>query len=158
VAAELLPRLDGEPSKAHSALLAYAALGPGRSLARVGSVSVSRRQLERWSTRYAWQQRVQRYDDAVAAEHIKQAAAAYLADVEAHRKRYKQAGDSLYRVAIAQLQLLAERLTGDEAGRIVVSLSTIANTLVIAADLEAHALQLGPLLHTLDERQKPDET
>lgn len=55
----------GETKGAYLAFCAYRDLGPARSLAKledVGAVSVSRRQLERYSSEHGWPQRADAWD------------------------------------------------------------------------------------------------
>lgn len=122
-----LGRHPAESSKAHAALNDYAALGPGRSLARLaeatGKNAAYVRQLERWSSAYAWQERVAAHD-AQLAERVRQAQAA---EWERRAVEGRELGWSVGRAAVERaLELLAqtairrtqtEEFTADEDGR-----------------------------------------
>jgi len=125
-----------EPSKVHTALCEYAALGPGRSLAqleaayrarpRVGPEKPPTRQLSQlkvWSAEFHWQERVAAYDA--------QQAQAQLAAREAERRRRAaqfnetvwaaaEAGIARVRELLEQTAIettVTEEVTADEDGR-----------------------------------------
>jgi hypothetical protein len=59
-------RLTGESSKAYAHFCLYRDMGQGRSLrklAKDGNCTAKVRQLDRWSSRWKWVERSQRYDD-----------------------------------------------------------------------------------------------
>lgn len=66
-----------ETNKAHSAFLAYAAMGPSRSLdklcAQMGAKPGYARVLYEWSRKHHWQRRVREYDVEAAQEELRQA-------------------------------------------------------------------------------------
>lgn len=78
--ADPLRRIEGETVKAHRALQDYAIMGPGRSLRRLADdyqtqdkPPTKRRQtLEKWSTKFAWQDRVALFDLAEFEHAISQ--------------------------------------------------------------------------------------
>jgi hypothetical protein len=90
-----LPRLDGEHAKAHAALVAYATLGPGRSLDKLVETWVGeacpptrrRATLADWSIRFDWQERVAAYDDALATAQLQQQQAAWVERAAELRER-----------------------------------------------------------------------
>lgn len=143
-----LPRLVGERSLAYAARQAYILAGPERSLTKLcqqlGRPASYVRQLKRWSAAFQWQVHAQAYDQTCATLAAQQAAAQYLAEVEDHRMRYQEARQALYQVA----QQLLERLQAEaETMPLQIGhLGLLLKVLIAAADLEAHALQLGPLL------------
>jgi hypothetical protein len=74
-------RLPGEPRAAHDAFMAYAALGPARSLAQAaaarrgkGAVKKGKApggQFGAWSSRWRWAERAAAYDDFLSAERVR---------------------------------------------------------------------------------------
>ncbi len=64
-------RLTGEPSKAYAHFCLYRDIGVSRSLRQMASVpgcTSVRRQLNRWSSRWRWVERCQKYDDYTERE------------------------------------------------------------------------------------------
>jgi hypothetical protein len=149
-----LLRLPGEPSRAFSAFVAYALLGAGRSLERcrqiTGGSPGALRQIERWSSAWAWVGRAASYDAGMAQDAARLHKEAYAAEAEEHRARARRAGLALYGVSMEKLGLL--RLA--ELEYTPASLAAIARALVAALDIEAHALGVDRLLA---ERQEEEE-
>jgi hypothetical protein len=149
-----LERLPGESARAHTALLAYAELGPERSLAKLAQLWGKSRsyvgQLERWSARHRWQERVAAYDAQLARRALEHAADQYIADIIAHQDRYRTTGRELHAVARSMLSKLTVALQHNELTFSVGDLYTIVKTFQAAAELEAHALSLDRLLPMLD--------
>ncbi len=164
---EALRRLPHEPARAHGRLVKYAALGPGRSLARiaaqiaadegapddVGKLSAKRRQVERWSSAWDWQKRVTAYDDALTVQVARDNARHYRAELEDHRVRYGGAGKVLYNVAGSLLERF--RRNPEEVELTPQALAVVVRALTTAADLEAHALGLDQLLPRLSGDEDP---
>jgi hypothetical protein len=149
-----LARLPNESARAHEALLCYAELGPGRSLAKAAQVLGKRGayvgQLERWSSQHHWQQRVKAYDVHLARQRQRAAAEQYIAGVEAHQERYAKAATDLHTVAQALLAKLALMLNEDRLSISASTLNVVLKAFEGAAELEAHALSLDRLLPLLD--------
>lgn len=152
-----LPRLDNERAERYEARVTYVTMGPNRSLEAVGQrLGKSRVLMERWSTADNWVDFATTYDNQVAQLVITQATEQYRADLEDHRKRYKQVGDDLYKLARAlmvrisrQLDASGGKATALKDDDVAPALRTLAGVLTTAADLEAHALRLEELLPRL---------
>ena len=73
---DVLGRVDGESDKALMALVNYAAMGPGRSLAKVATSGNewqwNLRSLGRWSSRYKWVERVAAWDRVVLEQQAEE--------------------------------------------------------------------------------------
>lgn len=156
-----LPRLPGESARAYDARLRYVTMGPLRSIAAVGQQlginGASRAgHLLRWSSQYQWVESAEAYDTALAEHAIQAAAVEQLAEIAAHRQRAKQAGERLHDVAVAMLDRLEAR--ADDLAYTPATLATIARALVVASDLEAHALQLVHVLQRAGDRSDLDIT
>lgn len=149
-----LARLPGESNKAHAALLAYAELGPGRSLAKLaqewGKSGSYVGQLERWSAQHHWQDRVAAYDAHLARERLRAAAEAHKRAIEAHQERYNKVAKELHAVGRVVLSQLAEALQSKSLPLNVATLHVVLKTFQVAAELEAHTLNLDQLLPLLD--------
>jgi hypothetical protein len=149
-----LERLPGESARAHEAIVEYAALGPERSLAKLAHVWGKSRsyvgQLERWSARYRWQERVAAYDEQVARTRVQRAATQYIADVEAHRESSRKTSQELRAVARACLAQLAQAANEGTLVLTVSHLNAIVRTFETSIEMDAHALCLDRLLPMLD--------
>jgi hypothetical protein len=165
-----LPREAGESARAYAARVEYVTMGPGRSIDKVADQrgiktgSRSSTYLE-WSRKYGWVACAQKYDDAMTLITVQEAAEQYRKDLEDHRKRYGDAGKSLWQVGARLLQELNAIITQPpkviegKDGRFYKipgieltpqTLAIAARAMTIAADLEAHALRLGDILPRLD--------
>jgi hypothetical protein len=149
-----LARLPNESARAHEALLCYAELGPGRSLAKAAQVLGKRGayvgQLERWSSQHHWQQRVKAYDAHLARQRQRAAAEAHIREIEDHQERYNKTAKELHAVGRAMLSQVAEALQSKSLPLNVATLNTVLRTFQVAAELEAHTLNLDRLLPLLD--------
>lgn len=166
-----LPREEGESARAHAARVEYVLAGPDRSLdktrQRLGKDAAGyTRTLEEWSARFDWTSHARRYDEMVINMRTQEAAEQYRRDLEDHRKRYGDAGKSLWQVAARLLQELntiiatPPRTIEGKDGRLYkipgieltpATLTIASRAMTIAADLEAHALRLGDILPKLDQ-------
>lgn len=143
-----LPRMHSESSRAYAARVSYITMGPQRSTAKVAqTLGKTKTLMDRWCERYQWVEHARRYDDAMAASTIQEAATQYRADLEEHRKRYQQSGRALHGVAVEMLTRLRSSTATIEYTP--AALATISRALTVAADLEAHALRLADLLPNL---------
>ena len=149
-----IPRHADESARAYAARVAYVTMGPQRSIDKVASEQKRGKSgatrntvLMEWSRRYGWVESARQYDEQVAYLTIQEAAAAYRADLEEHRKRYQQSGKALHGVAVEMLTQLRQSARTIEYTP--AALATISRALTVAADLEAHALRLGELLPKL---------
>lgn len=143
-----IPRHADESARAYAARVAYVTMGPQRSLDAVAQKSAKSLPLmKRWSVAHDWQATARAWDDQQAAAIAAEAAAAYRADLEEHRKRYQQSGKALHGVAVEMLTQLRQSARTIEYTP--AALATISRALTVAADLEAHALRLGELLPKL---------
>ena len=154
---EAIARIPGETPKAYGAFVQYAQMGPERSLARLtaalGKTTVKQRQFEAWSVRWQWQRRVTGYDDTIAADAARAHAKRYREELEDHRKRYGSVGKALYSVSLQLLSKLNEQK--DDLELTPNALAVVARALIVAGDLEAHALGIDRLLSRLSEEEAP---
>lgn len=168
---EMPPRLPGETPRAYSSRLAYLLLGPGRSLAKLveraqsePGASPTKRlaTLKKWCAEFDWTDWAAQYDHALAANAARAQAAEYQRQLEAHRDRARKTGEELYTAARALLQQCMRAVRGQvirgEDGReysipamelTPATFSTAMRGLLMALDMEAHALGLDELLPTL---------
>lgn len=162
-----IERLPEESARAFQARVEYVTAGPDRSTAKVGQkLGKTKDLMDRWSARFDWSATARAWDDQQAAAALQEAAAAYRRDLEDHRKRYGDAGKSLWQVAARLLQELntiiatPPRTIEGKDGRIYkipgieltpATLTIASRAMTIAADLEAHALRLGDILPKLDQ-------
>jgi exonuclease VII large subunit len=131
--------------------MAYAEMGPGRSLAAVGQkLGKSRQLLSRWSSQHHWQQRVAAHDAHLARQRQRAAAEAHIREIEAHQERYNKTAKELHAVGRAMLSQVAEALQSKSLPLNVATLNTVLRTFQVAAELEAHTLNLDRLLPLLD--------
>jgi hypothetical protein len=154
-----IPRLEGESNRAYDARVRYVTMGPDRSIEKIGQQlgykgATPPGHVTRWSQQYQWFESARRYDDAVAYVTIQESAAQYRKDLEDHRERYGKAGRSLYTLATAYMNKLAQRIKDLDSeeikpSRLALDVRTAAAALTIAADLEAHALRVADLLPRL---------
>jgi hypothetical protein len=155
-----LERLPGESARAHEAIVEYAALGPGRSLAKLAQVWGKSRsyvgQLERWSSQHRWQERVAAYDEQVARTRVQRAATQYIADVEAHRESSRKTSQELRAVARACLVQLAQAANEGTLVLTVSHLNAIVRTFETSIEMDAHALCLDRLLPMLSTEADED--
>lgn len=162
-----LPREAGESARAYAARVEYVTMGVARSTAKVGQkLGKTKDLMDRWSSQYGWVACAQKYDDAMTLITVQEAAEQYRRDLEDHRKRYGDAGKSLWQVGARLLQELNAIITQPpkviegKDGRFYKipgieltpqTLAIAARAMTIAADLEAHALRLGDILPRLDQ-------
>lgn len=166
-----IPRHPEESARAYQARVEYVTMGTGRSLdkliARVRSGDISgiptrRNTLADWSTKYGWGDSARQYDDTLQSVRVQTASEQYLKDLEEHRTRYQKAGQDLFGIAVGLLAqcgraIRGERIIGKDGKEYFIpqmeltptTLATATRSLVIAADLEAHALRLSELLPQL---------
>jgi hypothetical protein len=108
-------RQNGESRQALVACNDYLRMGPGRSLAslharyrtemdQTAPPTKSLRTLKEWSTRFAWQERAEQYDQTIEADKS--------ARVEKRRRKAMEAGLALDHERIIALKKLAKRLRG----------------------------------------------
>lgn len=168
-----IPRLEEEGSRAYAARVEYVTAGPQRSLEKLVERAQSAPKarptqrlatLKRWSSKYDWVDHARRYDDTLAGIAAQEAADAYRADLEAHRKKAMEAGQGLYTVAGRLLKKLDAALSSPrqivgEDGKLytlhgidftAATLTTVSRALQTALDLEAHALGVDKLLPSLE--------
>lgn len=152
-----LPRLEGESAKAHLARIEYVTMGAGRSFDRLlnryqsatkAPPTKRRDTIVDWSVRYGWQDSAREYDDQIAFLTIQEAADQYRADLADYRKRYGDMGKALYGSAAKLLRKVNATLDLSEMAGLG-SLITVINAVKTAADLEALALRIEPLLGQL---------
>jgi hypothetical protein len=147
-----LPRIDDESARAYAARVAYAKMGPQRSLEKlrqqIGNRSV--RYLEQWSTKYGWTKSAEDYDRQLTYITLEEAQEAYRADLADYRKRYGDMGKALYGSAVLAMRKINAVLGKPETELGVGSLITIINAVKTAADLEALALRVEHLLQDTD--------
>lgn len=165
-----LPRRteDGESARAHEMRVAYATMGPGRSLEKLrqkyGKSAAYIRQLEEWSSQYGWVESARQYDEQQVFLTIQEASASYRRDLEAHREKAMRAGSDLFTVAQALLvqcgrAIRGERIEGKDGKTYVIpameltpsTLATVTRAMTTALDLEAHALRIAELLPRLTD-------
>lgn len=151
-----IPPLDGESSKAYTSRVQYLTMGPERSLEKLRQSYGKRtasytRQLEAWSTRFHWQEHARRWDEQNASLIARAASEQYRKDLEDHRARYQQSGQVLYGLAMLLATRIKKQLDDGTLRLSGANLATIAQALTVAADLEAHALQIGELLPRLGD-------
>lgn len=145
-------RQDKESAKAYEAFTTYCGLGTCRSLAKVGqALGKSTTLIERWSITHHWQDRIRPYDETLARVQANEVAERYKQAVRDHFDRYHDVGLKLYFTAKALLDRLYENV--DTMPITPALLTSIARTLTISADVEAHALQLGQLIPALQKLQ-----
>lgn len=151
----LLEQLPDESGRAFNALSRYAEMGTERSLEKLrqdlGKNASYTRQLELWSAKYQWQDRVRSYDAVMAELAQKQASEEYLAQVKEHRDRYRQTGKELHALARVLLGRVATAMQNDELPPMnVATLNTLVRCIQLSGNIEAHALSLDRLLPLLD--------
>jgi hypothetical protein len=150
-----IARQEDDTPKSYAALLDYFALGVGRSLEKyrhaTGRSPGFLRQLERWSAEHAWAARCQAADDMLALEASAAHTAAYIASLEAHRKRAQDAGEGVYIVAAKLLQRMNKEL--DTLEITPATLGVLLRAFQCALDLEAHALGVDALLPSLEQQE-----
>jgi hypothetical protein len=162
-----IPRLENERAERYQARTLYTTMGPDRSLRAVAQkLNKSLTIVGRWSTEDDWPSLVAAYDQTLGNLAARDAAAAYRRDLEDHRKRYGDAGKSLWQVGARLLQELNAIITQPpkviegKDGRFYKipgieltpqTLAIAARAMTIAADLEAHALRLGDIFPRLDQ-------
>lgn len=160
-----IPRLEGESSRAYAARVEYVTAGPQRDLRTLAQkLDKSLTIIGRWSSHYDWVEHARRYDDTLAGMVAQEAADAYRADLEAHRKKAMEAGQGLYAVAGQLLKKLNSALASPRQvegadGKLytlhgidfnAAVLTTVSRALQTALDLEAHALGVDRLLPSLE--------
>jgi uncharacterized protein YcfJ len=169
-----LPQYDDESAKAYRARVEYVTMGDGRSLDKLrqsyGKTTAYTRQLEVWSERYGWVESARQYDQSLAYITVQEAQARYREDIAEYRQRYQQTGKDLHKVATALLGQMAQYMRGKtiegKDGKTYTvpafemnggTLGQIKSAFQAAADLEALALRIEPLLGTLDNAESRNE-
>ncbi len=154
-------RSDDETAKAYAAFCLYRDLGTERSLEKVrqkvGKRSGYIRQLERWSSRYAWPRRSKGYDAHLELLARRGREAAYMNDMEAMRQRQKKLSLATFNAAISLLHKATERLQALDAadidpGKLPAYFRAAAAVAEMATNAEAVALGLHELMSLLDVR------
>lgn len=164
-----LPRHEGESDRAYSARVAYATMGPGRSIEKLLDQNGIKNGswVRQWSIDYGWVETARQYDDQVVYLTLQQAAARHRADLETHRTRYLQAADDLYQIASALLKqhgpaIAGRRIVEAETGKVYyipamkldsASLAAAIKGITTAADLSAHALDIPRLQAALTAQE-----
>jgi hypothetical protein len=149
--AEYPPRKTDESARAYDAFTAYARLGAQRSFERLSQTYPKSVPLfKRWSAQHEWVSRAKVFDTALSREAAAATTAAYLGELEAYRQRYQAVGKALYSVAAKLLQRLNEYVERGDLELNASTLTIVARAVLVAADLEAHALQLDRLLPMLE--------
>lgn len=143
-----LPRLPGESNRAYAARVEYVTMGAGRSIERAARNNTKTiPHYKVWSAKYNWVDHARAYDDQIAYLTIQERAAAYKADLEAHRQEAMAYGKSLCGVA---MEMLAElRNARKSLDYSPAALATVARALTTGMDLRAHSLQLDALIPRL---------
>jgi hypothetical protein len=144
--------------KSYAALCDYCAMGPSRSLDtlceryRTGTdpAPPTRRltSLKDWSRSGDWQARARQYDSQLQQEASAATTSAYLAALEAHRRRAQEAGEGVYIVATRLLRRMNAEIDTLELSP--ASLGVLLRAYQTALDLEAHALNLDQILPSLE--------
>lgn len=165
-----IPKLEGETPKAYQARVRYFTLGERRTIDAVAQeLTKSRSLIARWSERYGWYELSQRYDQTLASVAASAHAEQYRRDLDEHRARYQKAGRDLHAIAQGLLAQCARAVRGEVVrttdGREITipameltpaALSTAMRALMVAADLEAHALRVADLLPRLGADSERD--
>jgi hypothetical protein len=144
-------RLPGESSRAYRFFSEYRSMGPDRSLiklreqAKVGGRSVSVRLLERWSAKWRWVMRSQRYDDHLEYQDRLQQEK----ERREMHKRHAKMGMLAQSFAVRKLEKLSNRIEQDEEH---VSPGEVARILDVGVKVErlargeptdSHAVEVG---------------
>ena len=102
-----IERLPDERPERYAARVEYIVAGPDRSLESVSQkLGKSRVLLERWSSADGWVNHARQWDQLIVNLRTQAEVDAYRRDVEDHRKRYGDAGKSLWQVSARLLQEL----------------------------------------------------
>jgi uncharacterized protein YcfJ len=174
-----LPQYDDESAKAYRARVEYVTMGEGRSLEKLADRAQSAPKarlsqrlatLKEWSARYGWVESARQYDQSLAYITVQEAQARYREDIAEYRQRYQQTGKDLHKVATALLGQMAQYMRGKtiegKDGKTYTvpafemnggTLGQIKSAFQAAADLEALALRIEPLLGTLDNAEPRNE-
>jgi hypothetical protein len=154
-------RQENDTPKSYAALCDYIAMGGARSLDTLAEryrsgadpAPPTRRltSLKDWSRAQDWQARARAYDDSLAQEASAAHTAAYIASLEAHRKRAQDAGEGVYIVAAKLLQRMNKEL--DTLEITPATLGVLLRAFTTALDLEAHALGVDALLPALEQQE-----
>lgn len=135
------PRKIRESTRAAAAYAIYAAMGPGRSLAKLHrelkalpewtAKVPSERRLENWSSKLSWQARVKEYDMQRAEERRMEREALKAATNEAHYGL----GDQAAQIAVEQINRLIEaQKFGSQAAVQLLKLATDLQRLALGLD------------------------
>ncbi len=169
-----IPKLESETPRAYAARVEYLTMGAGRSLDRLRqnhgkTTATYTRQVEDWSAKYGWQRHAEQYDQTLATLAAQAHAEQYRRDLDEHRQRYQKAGRDLHAIAQGLLAQCARAVRGEVVrttdGREITipameltpaALSTAMRALMVAADLEAHALRVADLLPRLGADSERD--
>ncbi len=152
-------RSDDETAKSYAAFCLYRDLGSARSLEkarqRLGKSSGYIRQLETWSSRYAWLRRSKGYDAYLELLSRREREASYMTDMEAMRQRQKKLSLATFSAAIGLLHKAMERLKALDAadidpGKLPAYFRAAAAVAEMATNAEAVALGLHELVSLLD--------
>lgn len=124
-------RLDGETAKAFSAFQKYLNLAERRTLAKVAEMShCSNQNIERWSRRWCWVNRVQAFD-VIEEEKTREQ---LCRDRMAMRRRQIQIGMAMQTVAVAGLREWQERI--EQKLPLNLSPEQIAQLVKVGSELE----------------------
>lgn len=171
-----IPKLENETPRAYAARVEYLTMGAGRSLDRVAGQKggksggrINNTTVENWSVKYGWAARATEYDATLATLAAQAHAEQYRRDLDEHRQRYQKAGRDLHAIAQGLLAQCARAVRGEVVrttdGREITipameltpaALSTAMRALMVAADLEAHALRVADLLPRLGADSERD--
>lgn len=111
---------EGETPRAFSAFTVYRDLGPDRSLARAaeafyrGRTAAKVRQLETWSSRHRWRDRVAAYDRWLDAQLVARRREEHLAMAERHASTARSTLDLVAGQLVALVKLEEKRLAAIE--------------------------------------------
>ena len=157
-------RLDNESARAYAAFTAYCAMGPGRSLDKVGQQlgyksATAPGHVTRWSTDYQWQTRVRAYDDDAAVEYAASIDATRRAEIEAYRTQVLADADrmrTLWEVTTTRLMERIEALSPDEIApnQIAPLLRALSALLDTTTNQRATVLGVADVLRYLEGQQQ----
>lgn len=173
-----MARKPVETSQSIHALQIYLNLGPSRNLAAAADIlhkqdltnQGARRRtyasalaaVERWSSVFKWRDKALEFDQKSAEAAALAYREKYAKDLEQHRVKYKLAGSRVWDFSRELLESMAEQLVKlkkDKAlvldpSRFATDLGSIVRAMALAADLEAHSLQVEKLSSLLEGKQE----
>lgn len=146
-----IERLPDEHPARFQARVEYIVAGPERSLElvrqKIGMRSV--RRLEMWSSEDGWGEQARRWDDMLVRMRTQSEVDAYRKSLVDYRDRYGKMGKAIFEASARLLNRLNQ--VADKADVGPATLGIITNAARMAADLEALALQIEPLLEHFDD-------